>query len=759
MSQHRDSDSESIKAQSDEILCEALGIDDEAERSAFVEQACGDLDAVKDRVNRLLSFQNRAERIFDAGSPATISATEVVSTLSDIPEFFDKMRSALPDDGEVGRQIGPYKLLQKIGEGGAGDVYLAEQIKPVRRQVALKIIKAGMDTQSVIARFEAERQALAMMDHPNIAHVFNAGETETGRPYFVMELVSGERITRYCDDHGLSIHERLKLFVRVCQAIQHAHQKGIVHRDIKPSNVLIASHDGMPRPVVIDFGIAKATQGDALTDKTIHTSVEHWMGTPAYMSPEQVDCRHSDIDTRSDVYSLGVLLYELLVGESPFNQQDLLREGLEEMRRILLERDPQKPSSRLLHLSDDERRRIAEERATEPRRLVAELGGDLDWIVLKALEKDRTRRYETVDALAMDVEHYLHVEPVVARPPSRVYRIRKLMRRNKVATFSVFAVSLSLIFGLGVSSWLLVRERVARRQAVEATQKALEAQHAAEQAEQRQALLRIKAEDRERIAMAAFYISQGRKEDAYREADQISTELSPSLETEHVLRTVGEWLALRGEFEASSKYFNRLLDVDVKDNSYNITGDFLMAGPVLLKTGNQAAYDAFRRIAIERCKGMQNPASVERVIKIALLIPGDDEMMQRLLPFARLAAKATLDPDENDGAATWRCVSLALWAYRNGDAAESEIWARKSLGFSTRNELRDATASIILSMACRQQGEIPAGRVALERGRDIVKARTVDGLTWGSPAQGLWFDVLFAEFLLNEADTLYADAG
>ena len=691
------------------------------------------------------------DHLFEDSTLTSFSAAEIVNTLTDIPDFFEGATSVLPDDDEVGKQIGPYKLLQKIGEGGAGDVYLAEQLKPVRRQVALKLIKAGMDTKNVIARFEAERQALAMMEHPNIAHVFNAGETAEGRPFFVMELVAGERITRYCDVHRLSIQARLELFLQVCHAIQHAHQKGIVHRDIKPSNVLIALHDGAPRPVVIDFGIAKATHGDVLTDKTIHTSVGHWMGTPAYMSPEQVDCKLADIDTRSDIYSLGVLLYELLIGQPPFNQKELLKEGLEEMRRILLVRDPQKPSFRLLHLNDDERRRIAEERAAEPRRLVAELSGDLDWIVLKALEKDRARRYETVDALAVDVEHYLHVEPVVARPPSRVYRIRKLMRRNKVATISVFAVSLSLILGMGFSSWLLAKERVARRQAQVA-------QHAAERAEQRQAQMLKNAEDRERVAMAAFYISQGRKEDAYREVELISTELSPSLETEHVLRTVGEWLALRGEFEASSRYFNMLLDVDVRDSSYNITGDFLMAGPVFLKTGNLAEYNAFRQIAIERCKGMQNPASVERVIKIATLIPGDDAMLLQLRPFAKLAIDATQQNDEYDGGAAWRSVSLALWAYRSGDAVKATFWAQKSMDFSIRNELRDATASIILSMACHQLGEHEAARVALERGRDIVNVRTKDGLTWGSPAQGLWFDVLFAEFLITEADALFAGA-
>ena len=454
--------SEDVLVRSDEILCEAMGIEDVGKRAAYIERACADDADVRRRVTYLLSFEEQADTLFGSGTVSQISATEIVNTLTDIPEFFGEMKSALPDDDEVGTQLGNYKLLQKIGEGGAGNVYLAEQIKPVRRQVALKLIKAGMDTKSVIARFEAERQALAMMEHPNIAHVLNAGETENGRPYFVMELVHGERITTYCDEQRLPIRERMKLFVQVCHAIQHAHQKGIIHRDIKPSNVLVTLHDGIPRPVVIDFGIAKATHGDLLTDKTIQTSVEHWIGTPAYMSPEQVDNgMGSDIDTRSDVYSLGVLLYELLVGVPPFDQQELVKSGLDEMRRTLLHREPTKPSSALLQRKEDDQKRIAAQRCLDVRRLQGELTGDLDWIVLKALEKDRTRRYETADAFAMDVGHYLNVEPVMARPPSRSYRFLKLVRRNKVMTVAILAVSFFSIDRAGRNE-LAVRQRTCR---------------------------------------------------------------------------------------------------------------------------------------------------------------------------------------------------------------------------------------------------------------------------------------------------------
>lgn len=302
---------------------------------------------------------------------------------------------------QLGSQIGHYKLLQKLGEGGCGLVYLAEQSQPVRRRVALKVIKLGMDTRSVIARFEAERQALALMDHPNIAKVFDAGATETGRPYFVMELVRGTRISDYCDQNNLPTGQRLSLFIQVCQAIQHAHQKGIIHRDIKPSNILVTLHDGEPVPKVIDFGIAKATCEQRLTDKTIFTAFEQFIGTPAYMSPEQAEMSGLDIDTRSDIYSLGVLLYELLTGSTPFDAKELLASGLDAMRKTIREKEPVRPSTRFATLQDDALATTAQRRSAEPSKLLHQLKGDLDWIIMKCLEKDRARRYETANGLAM----------------------------------------------------------------------------------------------------------------------------------------------------------------------------------------------------------------------------------------------------------------------------------------------------------------------------------------------------------------------
>jgi len=369
-----------------------------------------------------------------------------------------------PPDEAVGQSLGRYRLMEKIGEGGCGVVYVAEQTEPVQRRVALKVIKLGMDTKAVVARFEAERQALAMMDHPNIAKVLDAGATELGRPYFVMELVRGIRITDYCDQTGLNTQDRLHLIIKVCQAIQHAHQKGIIHRDIKPSNILVTLHDGVPVPKVIDFGIAKATEG-RLTDNTVYTQLHQFIGTPAYMSPEQAEMSGLDIDTRSDIYSLGVLLYELLAGSTPFDAQELLAAGLDGMRKTIREQEPVRPSTRLSGLPGEQLTTTAKRRSEEGPRLVRQLRGDLDWIVMKCLEKDRTRRYDSATDLAADLTRYLTNEPVVARPPSAGYRFQKAFRRNKLVFSAGLVVVVVLLAGISASLWQAARATRAKVEA------------------------------------------------------------------------------------------------------------------------------------------------------------------------------------------------------------------------------------------------------------------------------------------------------
>ncbi len=426
-----------------------------AERAALLERECAGDTGLRAAVEALLRADlEAAGKFLDAPAGSLL------------PRLSKNQPAAL--DPEAGQMIGRYKLLEKIGEGGCGVVYVAEQTKPVRRRVALKVIKLGMDTNQVVARFEAERQALAMMDHPNISRVLDAGATDLGRPYFVMELVRGIRITDYCDEANLGTPERLDLFIKVCQAIQHAHQKGIIHRDIKPSNILVTLNDGVPVPKVIDFGIAKATEG-RLTEATVYTQLLQFIGTPAYMSPEQAEMSSMDIDTRSDIYSLGVLLYELLVGSTPFDGKKIMASGIDVMRKTIREAEPARPSRRLATLAGDDLTTAARRRAVEGPKLIRQLSGDLDWIVMKCLEKNRTRRYDTATSLAADIQRHLDNEPVIARPPSRWYQFQKMVERHKLIFTMVSVVVLSLLLGIiGIYTQFRISEQ--HRRLAEETQ-------------------------------------------------------------------------------------------------------------------------------------------------------------------------------------------------------------------------------------------------------------------------------------------------
>ncbi len=475
-----------------EIFIAARQKQSAAEREAFLDQVCGGDHELRRRVATLLQEHAQLGSFLEAPAPGLPSP--VVGEGRGLGATVD-----LPPIAEApGTVIGPYKLLEQIGEGGFGVVFMAEQTEPVRRKVALKILKPGMDTRQVVARFEAERQALAIMDHPNIAKVFDGGMTgvrsqgsgvrgqvsaaltpdsclltpDLGRPYFVMELVKGLPITAFCDQNHLTPRQRLELFVPVCQAVQHAHHKGIIHRDLKPSNILVVMHDTTPVPKVIDFGVAKAL-GQELTDKTLFTGFAQMVGTPLYMSPEQAGQSGLDIDTRSDIYSLGVLLYELLTGTTPFSKERFKQAAYDEIRRIIREEEPPKPSARLSD-SKDSLPSISAQRHTEPAKLTKLVRGELDWIVMKSLEKDRDRRYQSPNSLASDIQHYLHDEPVQACPPSAWYRLRKFARRNKVA-FAMASVAALALVAFAVAGIFAYRNQLTEQQRL-AEQKAHEEQ-------------------------------------------------------------------------------------------------------------------------------------------------------------------------------------------------------------------------------------------------------------------------------------------
>ncbi len=528
-----------------------------ADRESYLNKACGkDLD-LKIEVVALLKAHEGAEGFLEA-PPFDADSTLDGSPISEAP----------------GTTIGRYKLLEKIGEGGMAVVYMAEQERPIRRKVALKIIKLGMDTKGVIARFEAERQALALMDHPNIAKVLDAGATETGRPYFVMELVKGVSITDYCDTNSLSTKERLELFVQVCNAVQHAHQKGIIHRDIKPSNVMVTLHDEVAVPKVIDFGIAKAIN-QKLTEKTLFTRYAHIIGTPAYMSPEQAEMSGLDVDTRTDIYSLGVLLYELLTGTTPFSEEELRKAGYIEMQRVIREQEPTKPSTKLSTLGDT-LTDIAKHRSSTPDLLRKAVRGDLDWIVMKCLDKDRTMRYETANGLALDITRHLNNEPVIARPPTVVYRIQKAWRRNKLFYMAGCIVLASLIIGISVSVWQALV--------------AIDARKDAERAHERERTLRTKAEEGERKQHLIAYATDmklGReylKKHDLKKVEELLNRYVPKSDEEEDLRDI-EWQHLHQTIGGDETY-TLPHEAEVRDVSLSQDGTLLasitMSGKVRL---------------------------------------------------------------------------------------------------------------------------------------------------------------------------------
>ncbi|MGA2747878.1 MAG: serine/threonine-protein kinase [Verrucomicrobiota bacterium] len=693
------------------------------ERAGYISRACGGGGGLRERVESLLKAHEAAGEFLE--EPAAASANKTVTL-------------TIPPTERAGDRIGRYKLLQQIGEGGCGVVYMAEQEEPVRRRVALKVIKLGMDTKEVVARFEAERQALALMDHPNIARVLEAGATETGRPYFVMELVRGIKITEYCDQNKLPAVERLKLFVQVCHALQHAHQKGIIHRDIKPSNILVTVNDGVPVPKVIDFGIAKATER-RLTEKTVFTAFEQFIGTPAYMSPEQAVLTSLDIDTRTDIYSLGVLLYELLTGQTPFDAGKLLAAGLDKLRQTIREQEPERPSTRLRTMLHADLTETAAHYRTEAPKLIHLLQGDLDWIVMKALEKDRTRRYETASALAADIQRHLNNEPVEARPPSTLYRFQKLVRRNKLAFAAGSAVVVALILGLGVSTVLFIQERTARKRADKAERNEAKLRQQAERGLKLEAEKRERAQMGERIGMAALYLTQDKFPESEREISPVPVSvLTNYVATAFLFNAYGEKRARHGEWGAAATNFSKVVDIVPSD----FPGYYALA-PLLAQIGDLGGYRVHTERMQRQFAGTADPGIAARLAKDCLFVAPATNDLEAIGKFVDTAVAA----GERQAEWTETRFVKGLAEYRREHFAEAAEWLR-AIASQSEPWNRNVEIHAVLAMSEFRLGRIEEARATL---MDAMKTaeRRLDKVSEGLRAD--WPDWIIAQVLMREA--------
>ncbi len=702
----------------------ALQIGDAAQRREFLDRTFQGDPEGRENMDDLLALAGTSSAFFIEGRMRTAAlAQEVIDEFPEPP---------VPDDDEAaaagemeGAVIGRYTLLRKIGEGGVGEIFEAAQEGMVRT-VALKIVRSGMDTESVVSRFAAERQALEMMEHPNIARVLDAGRTFRGRPYFVMELVRGARITTFCESARLDIRARLELFLGVCQALQHAHQKGIVHRDIKPSNILVENIDGAPVPKVIDFGIAKAMQASTRGRSGI-TQVGQFIGTPAYMSPEQIDMGGTDIDTRADIYSLGALLYELLAGRPPFDTARLLERGVTEMRRVLLEENPPLPSEVV--------RAAGESPLPGPREKWANtLRGDLDWIVLKAMEKERNRRYQTVNSLAMDVRCFLRNEPVTAGKPSRGYVLRKFFLRNRAASVLGAAMLLSLLAGLGTTTVLYFREREALAE---------------------QARLKRQAQVRANVSLAAILLSEGNTAGAdrlLREAPLESIDASP--EAAEVFRALGRWNAVFGRWDQAAYCFRLMNEANrLGDPARILEGlDLLMTAPVYLEAGDRAAYEAFRAEMLDRFVPARSGLQAEHLLKACLLLPAGRTVLDRLETTAQACRENAIAESGLPGLPEWNALSLALYHYRLGEWAEAVREAEVCLGYEDSAGSRASAARCLLAMAKFRQGAAGEARGILEIAKSDLHRVESQIDESGFPPIGTWFSWSVVRILAREAE-------
>ncbi len=718
------------------IFLAALDRDDPAERATYLEQACaGDVE-LRRRIESLLEAHNEPGEFLEP--PAIGDATAQLG--DDGPDDRPAPRSVIEGPGS---RIGPYRLLQQIGEGGMGVVYMAEQEKPIRRKVALKIIKPGMDTGQVVARFEAERQALALMDHPNIARVLDAGTTDSGRPYFVMDLVKGIPVTQFCDEAKLSPRERLDLFVPVCQAIQHAHQKGIIHRDVKPTNVMVTLHDGKPVPKIIDFGVAKATD-QRLTERTLFTQYGAIIGTPEYMSPEQAELSGLDVDTRTDIFSLGVLLYELLTGTTPLERAKLREASYGEILKRIKEEEAPKPSTRISH-SGDRLASIAAMRRTEPGRLTRLVRGELDWIVMKALEKDRARRYETANGLARDIQRYLDGEPVDAGPPSALYALQKFARKHRVALATVAAFAILLVMASVVSMYLAIRatraERAARTERNRAMAAEGEAMHQRDRAVEAEREAKSAAERATTEAAIARSVNEFLQQDLLGQADvdnqarpgqrpdpdiKVRTLLDraaasiggkfadqPAVEVA-IRRTIGETYVALGLYSWAESHL--ALSVSLarqelgEEHPGTLNAIVSLASLYVLKAEYAKAEPLFVQAlaGLRRAQGEEHPDSVRATYWLANLYFWQGNFSKSESHYDRTLTLSRKVLGEDNDLTLWTIAELTMLYLAEGKLVECEDLTRKTLDTNRRIRGEDHSLTIfmtgVLALLYQHQG-------------------------------------------------------
>ncbi|RYD84865.1 MAG: serine/threonine protein kinase, partial [Verrucomicrobiaceae bacterium] len=725
----------------------ALSLDDPTVRQSFLERAFRGNPAGLERMKDLLDSSRHATPFFlEAREVRGMIASEIFREMSPRMEQEAEPEPASPPE-RIGSSIGQYHLVRCLGVGGSGIVYEAEQREPIQRRVALKIINIDTESEAAKARFDIERRALAIMDHPNIAKVLDAGGNDNGSPYFVMELVKGEPITEYCDRERLSLRQRIELFTDVCGAIQHAHSKRIIHRDIKPSNVLVSVLGNKPVVKVIDFGIAKAVSPE-LKIHPLLTSHDQFVGTPAYMSPEQVEMIGVDVDTRSDIYSLGVLLYELLTSHTPFDRRELVNSGVAAMRKMLLDEQHPRPSVKFSGLADEELGIISKARNTEAAKLLVSLKGDLDLIVMKALEKDRNHRYETANGLAIDLRMYLENKPVSVRKPTNIYSFKKFISRNKIPFFSATAVAASILLGFGTSVTLYFRERSAL---AEQERLSIEAERSRDQEHN----LRRQAQARANVSRVAFLLSEGKVQ----EADEILQgnpleSIEPSKEASSVFRGLGNWYGTYGKWDEAVKCFRLMNQATSLSSSAEIlrSADLLITGPALIESGDMHGYEVFRKNAVQKLLPVSNSLEAEHILKACLLTPPSPQMLDEMEDAAMLCHDS-IESSAKGKYPAWEAFSLALYHYRAGNFAEVIRTGNLGLSFSGIKEVCAASLRILMAHAHQQLGDADTAAILLAQGAAVLKRERLGDLTEENAVLPHWYDWSAASILLREIET------